>query len=79
MTFDLCKPNNHGLTYPHFLKLDRLKYTCDIVTIPDSIPTVGDELLTPVGKVEVADIIDSRLAKGQHKVENPLWLRLKYR
>jgi hypothetical protein len=77
--FDLCKPNNHGLTYPHYLKNDRISNTCDLVTTPDSIPSLGDELITPAGKVEVVEIVDSRPARGQHKVENPLWLRLKYR
>lgn len=79
ITYDLSKPNNFELSYPHFLVHNKLAATLDLVTDPGSIPNPGDQLQLQTGVVEVTEVLDSRPAKGQHRIENPIWLKVKYR
>jgi hypothetical protein len=78
-TYDLSRPNNFELSYPHHLVHNKLANTIDLVTEPESIPVPGDQLKLQSGVLEVLEVVDSRPAKGRHRIENPIWLKVKYR
>jgi hypothetical protein len=80
MTFNLNIPNNLPLSYPHLLTRDYKNTYVTMVTVPENLPKVGDQLLLPSDvKVEITEIIDCRPGKGEHKVQNPTWIKVKYK
>lgn len=80
MTYNLNVFNNLPLPYPHLLSRDSRNTYVTMMTVPENLPKVGDLLLLPGEiKVEVTELLDCHPGKGDHKVQNPTWVKVKYK